>query len=109
MFIEFHDVIPMLVSISIILTVLCSFSLIRAARWRLAKCVSITKSFGVRGMREPVHIQHWIARKVKRREGPEDDSDHPPLAFNMTLHEKRGGKSWGNHLYSLSFNVTAQF
>jgi hypothetical protein len=106
MFIEFHDVIPMLVSISIILTVLCSFSLIRAARWRLAKSVSFTKPSG---MRETVHIQHWIARNVKRREGPEDDSDHTPLAFNITLYEKRGGKSWENHLYSPLFNDTAHF
>jgi len=105
MFFEFHDVIPMFVSISIILTVLCSFSLIRAARRRLAKSVSFTKPSG---MRETVHIKHWIARKVERREGPEDDSDHTPLVSNMML-EKRGGKSWGNHLYSLSFNDTAQF
>ncbi|MFC7441756.1 hypothetical protein [Laceyella putida] len=106
MFIEFHDVIPMLVSISVILTVLCSFTLIRAARERLSRFVSFTKPSRTD---ETEHIQHWIARRVQRREAPEDDSDHIPPVLSMTLHEKRGGKPWENHLYSLSFNDTATF
>lgn len=105
MLIEIHDVIPMLVSISIILTVLYSFTLGQTTREKLAQSVSFAKP--VRSyVTEP--IQHWIARKVRRRESPEDDSDHTLPVSKPRFDEKRGGKPWENHLYSLSLNELAQ-
>ncbi|MGA8943622.1 MAG: hypothetical protein WB502_13050 [Thermoactinomyces sp.] len=106
MFIELFDVIPMLGSIGIILTVLCSVSLIRTSRRQLAKSVSFTKSYG---MRKTVYIPYLNTLKVKRREGPEDDSDHTPLVSDIKVHEKRGGKSCRKHLYSLPFKNMALF
>jgi hypothetical protein len=67
---EFHEMIPMLVSISVILTLLLAFKLIRAGRDQMVKRILFTAPTPPR---ETIRKRQWLTRSIKRREGPEDD------------------------------------
>ncbi|MGX9706358.1 hypothetical protein SAMN06265361_101198 [Laceyella tengchongensis] len=96
MWFEFHEMIPMLVSISVILTLLCAFKLIRAGRDQMVKRILFTAPAPPR---ETKRKRQWLTRSIKRREGPEDDEDHVPPVFSMTmLYENRGGTPYEKNI-----------
>lgn len=59
-------------------------------------------------MLEDYHIdrQAWITRIMKRKEGPEDDSDNSSFS-NLELTQLRGGFMWEKNLYLPSFRNIA--
>ncbi|QTM99734.1 hypothetical protein ERJ70_10735 [Sediminibacillus dalangtanensis] len=56
-----------------------------------------------RRLTETGEVITWIARKIKRKDGPEDDTDNHSFSLTNQKYTLRGGQQWKNILYSLPF------
>ncbi|WP_062051218.1 hypothetical protein [Bacillus sp. JCM 19034] len=105
---SFQDIIPLLLSMSILLTVASYKVLQYMERSVIIKQRMLTKrsfylcdgfvpkqldSFGPKQ-----RLQVWLTCFVKRKESPEDDGDYTASSFKNVL--KRGGQKWNSYLYS---------
>ncbi|WP_186580717.1 hypothetical protein [Aquibacillus kalidii] len=105
------DFYPMYFYITIILTIFCSLQLVHITHHYLNDYRSITtknqKFINITAQLNRVNVNSksdrlsWITKKMKRKEGPEDDSDNNSSNLNKTYLTIRGGLTCLNKLYSL--------
>ncbi|MNZ70035.1 hypothetical protein D3C78_883540 [compost metagenome] len=102
---ELHDVIPYLFSISL----LCSLAYAYASHlnvgeieyWKRSLTAAVSIIILPRVIIRVVPIQHWLARKVKRKESPDDDISACKSSFVSVSSYKRGGFQCEGTMYSL--------
>ncbi len=119
MFEFYHDLIPVLLTISLCMTFAGGHLIQFVARESSAAHRSTTEKqlYSWRNLMvsEKMLLDHhvdrhaWITRIMKRKEGPEDDSDN--LSFSNSVTTKlRGGFMWEKNLHSPSFqNIARSF
>lgn len=102
---ELHDVIPYLFSISLLYTLAYAYAshLHSGASeyWEWNQVVSILFIALPRVLIRTVPIHHWLARKVKRKESPDDDIADCSASFAQLFSNKRGGFLCKRTMYSL--------
>jgi hypothetical protein len=102
---ELHDVIPYLISISL----LYSLAYVYASHlhtgayeyWERNQVINILYISLPQIMTHTVPLHHWLARKVKRKESPDDDIADCSASFAQKLSNKRGGFLCKRAMYSL--------
>ncbi|MDQ8736891.1 hypothetical protein [Paenibacillus sp. LHD-38] len=102
---ELHDVIPYLISISL----LCSLAFAYASHlhsgayeyWERDQVVKVLYIAMPQVLIRTVPLHHWLARKVKRKESPDDDIADCNASFVAPFLNKRGGFLWKRTMYSL--------
>ncbi|OMF37272.1 hypothetical protein BK133_06635 [Paenibacillus sp. FSL H8-0548] len=102
---ELHDIIPYLISISL----LCSLAYAYAAHlhsgayeyWERHRVVSILYIALPQVLLRTVPLRHWLVRKVKRKESPDDDIADCSASFVALFSNKRGGFLCNRAMYSL--------
>jgi len=103
---ELHDVVPYLFSISL----LCSLAYAYAShlhsgayeyleRSQVSNVLFIALPKQLLIQNVPIH--HWLARKVKRKESPDDDIADCSASFVALFSNKRGGFLCRRTMYSL--------
>ena len=106
---ELHDLIPYVFSISI----LYSFAYLYSAHVQTSiyKQWEQTKSEELMNVDTPMPpcrtepIRHWLVRRVKRREAPDDDSSACISSFVCLSLYERGGIRWTRTMYSLGLKI----
>ncbi|WP_053219314.1 hypothetical protein [Virgibacillus senegalensis] len=101
---------PFYFYVSMILAIYCAFGFSVIAYSSLSKSSEmVTRDYHAIQFRllpvaarltETCLVTTWIASKVKRKDGPEDDADHHTFSLYNQKHILRGGKQWRNILYS---------
>lgn len=102
---ELHDVIPYLFSISL----LCSLAYAYASHlhsgayeyWERNQVVITLYISLPQVLIRTVPLRHWLVRKVKRKESPDDDIADCPASFVPLFSNKRGGFLCKRAMYSL--------
>ncbi len=102
---ELHDIMPYLISLSL----LCSLAFAYASHlqsdeheyWERDQVVSILYLSMPQVLIRTVPLHHWLARKVKRKESPDDDISDCSASFVSLLSNKRGGFLCKRTMYSL--------
>ncbi|WP_416147877.1 hypothetical protein ACM26V_16740 [Salipaludibacillus sp. HK11] len=107
-----HDLIPVLITVSLYMTFAGAHLIEFMAHESSAANRSMTEKqlHSWRNLMVPEkmlqdhHIKRhtWITRIMKRKEGPEDDSDYSSFSISV-LTQLRGGFMWEKNLYSLGF------
>ncbi|WP_188890189.1 hypothetical protein [Paenibacillus radicis (ex Gao et al. 2016)] len=96
---ELHEVIPYLLSISII----CSFayaayftrqSIEDNGGWSPERFIWVPLILLVHQVSSPDRTQHWLVRKVKRKESPDGESADCSSSLRNQEHTQRGGFLW---------------
>lgn len=102
---ELHDIMPYLISLSL----LCSLAFAYASHlqtdahehWERDEVISILYLSMPQVLIRTVPLHHWLARKVKRKESPDDDIADCLSSFVPVLSNKRGGFLCKRTMYSL--------
>ncbi|MGO4545242.1 hypothetical protein AB4Z29_10610 [Paenibacillus sp. 2TAB23] len=102
---ELHDIMPYLISLSL----LCSLAFAYASHlqndahehWERDEVISIMYLSMPQVLIRTVPLHHWLARKVKRKESPDDDIADCKSSFVPVLSNKRGGFKCKRTMYSL--------
>jgi hypothetical protein len=102
---ELHDVIPYLFSISL----LCSLAYAYASHlhsgdyeyWERNQVVITLYISLPQVLIHAIPLHHWLARKVKRKESPDDDIADCSASFVALFSNKRGGFLCKRTMYSL--------
>jgi len=102
---ELHDIIPYLISISL----LCSLAYAYASHlhsgayeyWERNQVVSVMYSLLPQVLIRSIPLHHWLVRKVKRKESPDDDIADCSNSFVQLFSNKRGGFLCKRTMYSL--------
>ncbi|WP_096185976.1 hypothetical protein [Evansella halocellulosilytica] len=111
----FHDMIPLLFSMSIFLTIVgLKVAEYLKVSYFIKQRMLTKRSLQTVELAQPANSdaenclhqrQAWLTCMTKRKDAPEDDDDYRSSAF---IHfEKQGGQQWNNHLYSHSLNALA--
>ncbi|MDQ0256943.1 hypothetical protein J2S74_004388 [Evansella vedderi] len=107
-----NDLVPIILSMSLYLTVL-GLQLVNGmaqdyamSRRSIAneslRTIEVNSSNEEEATEEMGQKQNFITRIVKRKEAPEDDSDYLFSSIKMDFDRKRGGQRWKINLYSTS-------
>lgn len=107
--IELHDLIPYIFSISI----LYSFAYLYSAhvqavvykRWESARTETPPAATAAMPLSRPRPVQHWLTRRVKRKEAPDDDGSACMSSFVNESFNKRGGEICKRAMYSLGLKI----
>ncbi|WP_028608420.1 hypothetical protein [Paenibacillus harenae] len=102
---ELHDVIPYLFSISLLYTLAYAYASyaqegqldFRQNSQESEVLFTLLPQMLIRA----VPIRHWLARKVKRKESPDDDAADCFSSFVDACSNKRGGFPCARTMYSL--------
>jgi len=98
---ELHDLIPYLFSMSIICTFAYAAYFVYqstddTASWPVVQVIDVPHRSLLVAVRECEQIQHWLVRRIKRKESPDGDLTDCPSSFVHHQHQtnKRGGFLW---------------
>ncbi|NIK79081.1 hypothetical protein FHS15_004239 [Paenibacillus castaneae] len=102
---ELHDIIPYLISISL----LCSLAYAYASHlnisthehWESSQAIHFIFISLPQLLLRTIPIHRWLARKVKRKESPDDDIADCSASFVALFPNKRGGFLCKRAMYSL--------
>jgi hypothetical protein len=102
---ELHDIIPYLISISLLYSLAYAYAthLHSGAYeyWERHKVVSILYRLLPQVLIRSIPIRHWLVRKVKRKESPDEDLADCSTSFVALFPNKRGGLICKRAMYSL--------
>jgi hypothetical protein len=102
---ELHDVIPYLFSISLLCTLAYAYASHaqdgQSDFWVSSQVSEVLIAVLPRVLTRTVPLRHWLARKVKRKESPDDDAADCRSSFVDASSNKRGGFPCARTMYSL--------
>jgi hypothetical protein len=102
---ELHDVIPYLFSISLLYTLAYAYAShahdVQLDFLERHPAPEVLFTLMPQVLIRAVPIRHWLARKVKRKESPDDDAADCFSSFADACSNKRGGFPCRRTMYSL--------
>ncbi|MBD2868200.1 hypothetical protein [Paenibacillus arenilitoris] len=102
---ELHDVIPYLLSISLLYTLAYAYATYvqdgHLDLWERSPVSEVLFASLPLTLVRAVPIRHWLARRVKRKESPDDDAADCRSSFVDDISNKRGGSRCVGTMYSL--------
>jgi hypothetical protein len=102
---ELHDIVPYLISLSLLCSLAFAFAthlhLDVYAYWERSQTLTVMFVLTPQVLIRTVPLHHWLARKVKRKESPDDDIADCSASFVALFSNKRGGFLCKQAMYSL--------
>lgn len=110
---ELHDLIPYLISISLLYTLAYSYAshLNSEACWYVERSRAVTPALAPLPLvlLRVIPLRHWLVRKVKRKESPDDDISNCSSSFVTAFSNKRGGFRCSKTMCSLPLNTAVPY
>jgi hypothetical protein len=107
---ELHDLIPYLISICLLYTLVYSCGAFMRSEghehWQQDQTSLVVMIVIPHRLLSLVPVRHWLVRKVKRKESPDDDSSACISSFAAAPANKRGGFQCSELTYSLPQSLT---